>query len=555
MLEKATVDAVSEPRKIRIGLWGPAQSGKTTYLLSLYIASKKKDTDWLIGFDDVDSYFRNGFLQSAVGFMNGQWPEISIDTEPILHSFIFYHNKKKKVNAPDHLLEGLWKFLTKESLNTDSFNVSFSDVSGERYLTAPSDSNLWEHLASCDALVCLIDPNNFNDQLKITSNIVEFLFDKIRKDTPERLIDGRYLPQFISVCFTKMDRQGWIETIDNPYEVLEHLDAKTGLSLRMQLLLHFLPNRLSFHCISSIGIGAFPLDNTPGSKQYSIAPHNIFAPLDSILEFVTSGKVSNNENEKATRIYRDPVRKRWAILVGVNDYIDPAFMSLKFCVNDVVDLQKILEKSGYTVISLHDKVSDKWKLPTYNNVDATLTHIIQSVEEDDLIWVHFACHGTLVRKKALLVLQDSRAPTLGKTTLAVSDIEKRLKKSKARRSILTLDACHTGVDIGRSLSDPAFINNVYELAEGFALIAASTSQQVAHEWGKKKHGVFTYYLLDGLSGNADRLQKGFVTVDDIKNHTLDGLRRWNLEHGGLVQEPTAKTEGLGDIILADFRKR
>jgi hypothetical protein len=110
------------------------------------------------------------------------------------------------------------------------------------------------------------------------------------------------------------------------------------------------------------------------------------------------------------------------------------------------------------------------------------------------------------------------------------------------------------VEIGRDLADPAFIRHAYELAEGFALIAASTAQQVAQEWREKQHGVFTYYLLEGLSGQADRAGKGFVTVDDLKTHVLNGLRRWNVEHGGLLQEPTARAEGLGDIILADYRE-
>jgi hypothetical protein len=42
-------------------------------------------------------------------------------------------------------------------------------------------------------------------------------------------------------------------------------------------------------------------------------------------------------------------------------------------------------------------------------------------------------------------------------------------------------------------------------------------------------------------------------VDDLKTHVLDGLRRWNVEQGGAIQEPTAQTEGMGDMILADYR--
>jgi uncharacterized caspase-like protein len=115
--------------------------------------------------------------------------------------------------------------------------------------------------------------------------------------------------------------------------------------------------------------------------------------------------------------------------------------------------------------------------------------------------------------------------------------------------VLTLDTCHSGVEIGRDLADPEFMRNAYELAEGFALLAASSAQQVAQDWEDKAHGAFTYYLLEGLSGLADRQGKGFVTVDDIKTYVLDNLRRWNVAHGHLLQEPTARTEGLGDMIL------
>jgi uncharacterized caspase-like protein len=164
--------------------------------------------------------------------------------------------------------------------------------------------------------------------------------------------------------------------------------------------------------------------------------------------------------------------------------------------------------------------------------------------------VHLACHGKLVNGEPVLITQETRMPTLAETALPLSEVERRMRASGARRLVLTLDACHTGVEIGRDLADPEFIRNAYELAEGFALLAASTAQQVAQEWQEKEHGVFTYYLLEGLSGRADRDGKGFVTVDDVKTHVLDGLRRWNVAHGGLIQEPTARSEGLGDMILA-----
>ncbi|WP_315790748.1 caspase family protein [Fischerella sp. JS2] len=191
-------------------------------------------------------------------------------------------------------------------------------------------------------------------------------------------------------------------------------------------------------------------------------------------------------------------------------------------------------------------------------MEARLKQICDAVQPDDLLWVHFACHGIVVKtagnhKEPVLITCDTQRNLLEQQALPVAKVEQYMKGSRARRLLLTLDACHTGLDIGRDLlADPEFIHNVYEQAEGFALIAASTAQQKAFEWQEKQHGVFTYNLLEGLSGQADRAGKNFVTVDDLKNHVLDGLRRWGVKND-VLQEPTARTEGLGDMILADYR--
>ncbi|MCI0560247.1 MAG: caspase family protein, partial [Nitrososphaera sp.] len=256
------------------------------------------------------------------------------------------------------------------------------------------------------------------------------------------------------------------------------------------------------------------------------------------------------------KIGSGPIRHRWAFLVGVNQYVEPAFRPLNYCVNDVLALQKMLTGLEYTVVCLHDKTDKEHLLPTRDNIEAELEKLCQVAELDDLLLVHFACHGRLVNGKPVLITREVRATTtLAQKALPLAEVETRMRRSKARQLVLTLDACHVGVEVGRDLPDPEFIRNAYELAEGFALIAGSTAQQIAQEWEDKQQGVFTYYLLEGLSGQADRAGKGFVTVGDLKNHVLDGLRRWSVEQGRLIQEPTARTEGLGDIILAGYRDR
>lgn len=249
-----------------------------------------------------------------------------------------------------------------------------------------------------------------------------------------------------------------------------------------------------------------------------------------------------------------PIKNRWALLVGINEYDDDAFPDLKFCINDVLALQKLLEGIGYTVIVLHDHAPQRRLLPSRTNIKAELARLCQVMDEDDLLYVHFAGHGMQHNDYPALITSDTRATILDETALALADLKKRMQNGRTRRLVLTLDACHVGVDIGRNISDyEQFIRHVFELAEGFAVIAGSTAQQAAHDWKEKEHGVFTYYLIQGLRGAAMNDYR-LVTVDSLKSFVLDKLCHWNVQYGGLfLQELTADIKSRGDMILVDYR--
>lgn len=270
----------------------------------------------------------------------------------------------------------------------------------------------------------------------------------------------------------------------------------------------------------------------------------------------TSDSTRGNPSPKNNQAPENhPIKNRWAFLVGVNTYNDPNFGRLKFCISDVLALEERLKALNYTVVCLHDQLGHgNQRFPSRDNIEAELIKLCQMVEPNDLLLVHFACHGKLFHEKPLLIVNNTRSQTLEKTGLPLEEVKQHMRSSQARRLVLTLDACHMGVETGRDINDdPQFIHNAYDLAEGFALIAASTAQQKAQESNDKKFGVFTYYLLEALSGKADRGSKRFVSVDDIKTYVLDSLKRWSIKNGGIIQEPTASIEGFGDIILADYR--
>jgi hypothetical protein len=266
-----------------------------------------------------------------------------------------------------------------------------------------------------------------------------------------------------------------------------------------------------------------------------------------------------------------PIRKRYALLVGVNTY--PESPALKYCVNDAVKLAQTLDALGFSVITFHDDQTEKLLLPTIENIRAKLGAFKNGFDQDDLFLVFFSCHGMLSEGNAFLLGADSRPTDIEHSGLAMKTVMDFMKASGSHRNLLILDACHTGVDIGHGASDapqnsasaqhmgiaPASLHSyASELGEGIAVLAGSSAAQNTLDWAAMKHSVFSYYVIDALSGAADTARKGFVTVNDLNRHTYDGVKDWWFKNfnGGHRQDVTARIEGAatGEIKVVELKK-
>ncbi|MCB0047095.1 MAG: caspase family protein, partial [Caldilineaceae bacterium] len=247
-----------------------------------------------------------------------------------------------------------------------------------------------------------------------------------------------------------------------------------------------------------------------------------------------------------------PIRKRYALLVGADAYVDPALPKLDHCVNDVKLLQAELEQLSYHVVALHDDASSHL-LPTLDNVREELTKLVDRLEPADLLWVHFSCHGRLEGDEAVLFLNNTRMRTCRESGLPVDqELKNFLRMVEVHRVVLTLDACQMGLATERGIEDPAFVARVYEQAEGFALLVAGSGRQAAYEWEEKEQGVFTHFLAEGIRGAAELPGQSFITVESLFNYVVDGVRTWSSE-SGLAQTPRKRVDGTGDLIVADRR--
>jgi uncharacterized caspase-like protein len=81
--------------------------------------------------------------------------------------------------------------------------------------------------------------------------------------------------------------------------------------------------------------------------------------------------------------------------------------------------------------------------------------------------------------------------------------------------------------------------------KGRVILTASDANEVSVEKDELKHGIFTYYLLEGLRGKADSDNDGIITVDEVYRYVSTKVSQAT----GQNQHPVKKGETTGQIIL------
>ena len=263
------------------------------------------------------------------------------------------------------------------------------------------------------------------------------------------------------------------------------------------------------------------------------------------------------ENKKAVSLIE--IGKKFAVLVGINEYGDSSINPLNFSVKDIQDFYDVLvdpEKGKYVENNVKVLSDTNEERPARNNILSKLTTMSRSANPEDSILFYFSGHGAEIGGKPYLLCSDSYRNTIEQTTLSNELIRKVMESSLARVKIIILDACHSGVLKGvkdSGIMTKSFFESFFPPPEGFVALASCKLGECSHEWAEKEHGVFSYYLLEGLEGSADRDGDKIITITDAYNYTSENVRRWAFKKG-LEQNPTFRATLSGDIPFVHVEK-
>lgn len=260
--------------------------------------------------------------------------------------------------------------------------------------------------------------------------------------------------------------------------------------------------------------------------------------------------------------------RRVAVLVGIQDYADPALQGLRFPSKDARDLGAVLQSPD---VGGFDRVFviTGGTATRRDDLLRALAVATADLGRDDTFLLYLSGHGTLtldpLEGSRLWVLpSDARLDDPDRTGLSVTDLEELVNDLPARRRVLILDTCHNGragskSSLGSSTSQllqgmrgeiPA-PRGEREVSESEARLYAAQYFQPAMEDPTLQNGVYTHFLIAGLTGArgaADLDHDGLVDVGEAHQYARDRT----IAHTGGLQVPRAEYRIVGreEVYLA-----
>jgi hypothetical protein len=178
---------------------------------------------------------------------------------------------------------------------------------------------------------------------------------------------------------------------------------------------------------------------------------------------------------------------------------------------------------------------------------------LRRTQPNDVVAIYLAGHGEIIDKNWYFLPADAsiaNPEALVKSSISGDQLRDALSRMGAQRILLLIDACKSGgsIDAFSGAPDRKILREVGREA-GVAILAASRKDQLAAELPALGHGAFTYILLAGLAGGADRdPADGTVTAAKLLGWASKALPSFTQRQANYLQVPVAYTRG-ADILL------
>ncbi|MEQ8221946.1 MAG: PQQ-binding-like beta-propeller repeat protein [Candidatus Eremiobacterota bacterium] len=263
-------------------------------------------------------------------------------------------------------------------------------------------------------------------------------------------------------------------------------------------------------------------------------------------------------------MYKPKEGQVWAVVIGIGKYESQKVTPLNYSASDAQAVYDYLTtKGGFSKDHVQLLLNEQANLKAVKT--ALGTFLREKAMKDDLVFIYYSGHGAPEIDNnsndgdglsKYIVTYDADPDNLYATALPMDEISNIFTRLSSQRVVFFVDSCYSGASGGKTFAgqEGGKAGNISDnflkrlsSGTGRIVITASDANEVALESKKLGHGIFTYYLLQGLSGKADKDKNGFVTADEVYNY----LHQEVAKESDNRQHPLKMSKGQveGEIIL------
>ena len=246
----------------------------------------------------------------------------------------------------------------------------------------------------------------------------------------------------------------------------------------------------------------------------------------------------------------------YVVLIGINKYkvhsdARKNWKHLKYTGRDVKGISRILTGPG-KVPKRNIKVLTNRKA-SKRRIIRTLKTWLKRAGPKDTVLVYFSGHGAAGSDGISYWMAYDTPKNAVESGVGHYTLNGILATLQTSRVVLVVDACQSGQGIkgarggdGRKgVIDPSIYQSM-----GRAVIASSKQNQYSYESSQLKHGIFSYVLMQALSGKGDLDKDGVVTVMEAYQYLLSKVPALAKRLEGGSQNPVIKLNSSGLIALS-----
>jgi hypothetical protein len=287
------------------------------------------------------------------------------------------------------------------------------------------------------------------------------------------------------------------------------------------------------------GAGGFPMQ--PGRNSVELEYQDEFGRqkyFNFLLDFASASSTPGGrgfETIPPAKTVEKRAGRLFAVVIGVSHYAksgDQQINDLQYADRDAKSVLDFLKSPAGGSVADQDSLLLLNGDATTESVRHALFTFLTKPQEQDTVVIYIAGHGApdpLDPRNIYFLTADAKPDDMGGTAFPMWQLQDVFERVlKAKRVITFADTCHSyGFSGARAGAGQKRANNLvnqylqrYASKGQRAVITASDISESSFEdakWGDG-HGVFTWFLLQGLAGKADANHDGVVTAGELFNY-------------------------------------